>query len=32
VKDPNYILFVSKYGVDGRNIKDLLLSKNIKVN
>lgn len=32
VKDPNYKLFVSKYGVDGRNIKDLLLSKNIKVN
>jgi hypothetical protein len=32
VKDPNYIEFVSKYGVDGKNLKDLILTKNIFIN
>jgi hypothetical protein len=32
VHDPNYTQFITKYGVDGKYLKDMLLSKNIKVN
>ena len=32
VHDPNYTQFITKYGVDGKYLKDILLSKNIKVN
>jgi hypothetical protein len=32
VHDPNYNEFITKYGVDGKFLKDILLSKNIKIN
>lgn len=32
VHDPNYTQFVTKYGRDGKFLKELLLSKNIKIN
>jgi hypothetical protein len=32
VHDPNYTQFVTKYGIDGKFLKELLLSKNIKIN
>lgn len=32
VADPNYVIFTSKYGMDGKNLKEMLLSKNIKIN
>ena len=32
VHDPNYTQFVNKYGVDGKYLKEMLLSKNIKIN
>ena len=32
VHDPNYTQFVAKYGIDGKFLKELLLSKNIKIN
>lgn len=32
VKDPNYVEFVNKYGEDGSNLKEILLSKTVRIN
>lgn len=32
VHDPNYLQFINKYGEDGAHLKDILLSKNIRIN
>jgi hypothetical protein len=32
VHGPTYLTFVNKYGVNGKNLKELLLSKTVRIN